>query len=111
MPQMAPERLATRKGRRGCVVRCEKGNVMGMRPCDICGHKRRFAHGVWQHCVHCDALLELRQDIEEALEDAAECVHDATQWWWAPEDQGPRTIDTLIGMLVIAAKKYRKATQ
>lgn len=49
--------------------------------------------------------LRLRQDIEEAIEQAADCVHDAPQWW-AKEDQGPRTIDTLISMIVMAAERY-----
>ena len=47
----------------------------------------------------------LRQDIEEAIEQAADCLHDATTWW-AKEDKGPRTIDTLIGMIVLSAKEY-----
>ena len=48
----------------------------------------------------------LRQDIEEAIEQAADCIHDSTQWWYV-EEKGPRTIDTLIGMIVVAAKDYK----
>lgn len=55
-----------------------------------------------------EAEMRLRQDIEEALEQAAECLHDATEWW-RREDKGPRTVDTLIGMIVVAAKEYRNA--
>lgn len=53
-----------------------------------------------------EAEWRLRQDIEEAIEQAADCLHDATSWW-ATEEKGPRTIDTLIGMIVLAAKEYR----
>jgi len=53
-----------------------------------------------------EAEYRLRQDIEEAIEQAADCLHDAPSWW-AREDKGPRTIDTLIGMIVVAAKEYR----
>jgi len=53
-----------------------------------------------------EAELRLRQDIEEAIEQAADCIHDSTQWW-AVEEKGPRTIDTLIGMIVLAAKDYK----
>ena len=53
-----------------------------------------------------EAEWRLRQDIEEAIEQAADCIHDSTQWW-AVEDKGPRTIDTLIGMIVVAAKDYK----
>lgn len=52
-----------------------------------------------------EAEYRLRQDIEEAIESATDCIHDATQWW-AKEVKGPRTIDTLIGMIVVAAKQY-----
>jgi hypothetical protein len=53
-----------------------------------------------------EAELRLRQDIEEAIEQAADCLHDATEWW-SVEYSGPRTIDTLIGMIVIAAKAWK----
>ena len=48
----------------------------------------------------------LIQDIEEAIEQAADCLPDASSWW-AQQEHGPRTIDTLIGMIVVAAKEYR----
>lgn len=52
-----------------------------------------------------DAENLLRQQIEDAIEQAADCLRDATSWW-SEEYQGPRTIDTLVGMIVVAAKKY-----
>lgn len=63
--------------------------------------------GVNPHANEFDeAEWRLRQDIEEAIEQAADCLHDAPSWW-AKEEKGPRTIDTLIGMIVLAAKEYR----
>jgi hypothetical protein len=53
-----------------------------------------------------DAEYRLRQDIEEAIEQASDCLADSTMWW-AKEEKGPRTIETLIGMIVVAAKQYR----
>jgi len=53
------------------------------------------------------AELRLRQDIEEAIEQAADCLHNAKEWW-SVEYSGPRTIDTLVGMIVIAAKAYEE---
>jgi len=53
-----------------------------------------------------EAEWRLRQDIEEAIEQAADGIHDSTQWW-AKEEKGPRTIDTLIGMIALAAKEYK----
>lgn len=53
-----------------------------------------------------EAELRLRQDIEEAIEQAADCLHSAPDWWSA--EHNPRTIDTLIGMIVVAAKAYSK---
>lgn len=62
--------------------------------------------GVKPHADDFDeAEYRLRQDIEEAIEQAADCLHDATSWW-NKEEKGPRTIDTLIGMIVLAAKRY-----
>jgi hypothetical protein len=55
--------------------------------------------------------LRLRQDIEEALEMASECLHDSTLWWRREEQGGPRTIETLIGMIVVAAKQYRQTLE
>lgn len=55
-----------------------------------------------------EAELRLRQDIEEALEMAAECLPDSTMWW-NREEQGPGTIETLIGMIVLAAKEYKNS--
>lgn len=48
------------------------------------------------------------EDVEqqETIEQAADCLHDAPSWW-ATEEKGPRTIDTLIGMIVVAAKDYK----
>ena len=57
-----------------------------------------------------EAECRLRKDIEEAIEEAADCMCDATEWW-AKEESGPRTIDTLIGMIVVAAKQYQKALE
>jgi hypothetical protein len=57
-----------------------------------------------------EAEYRLRQDVEEAIEQAADCLHDATSWW-AKEEKGPRTIDTLIGMIVVAAKEYRRTLE
>ena len=54
-----------------------------------------------------EAELSLRQDIEAAIIQASDCVNDSTEWW-APEEKGPRLIETLIGMIVIAANEYRK---
>ena len=53
-----------------------------------------------------DPELRLRQDIEEAIEQAANCLHDAKEWW-SVEYSGPRTIDTLIGMIVVAANAWK----
>jgi hypothetical protein len=53
-----------------------------------------------------DPELRLRQDIEEAIEQAANCLHDAKEWW-SVEYSGPRTIDTLVGMIVVAAKAWK----
>lgn len=58
-----------------------------------------------------EAELCLRQDVEEALEMASECLHDSTLWWRREEHGGPRTIETLIGMIVVAAKQYRQTLQ
>jgi hypothetical protein len=57
-----------------------------------------------------EAEHRLRQDIEEALEVASECLADSTLWWQR-EEKGPRTIDTLIGMIVVAAKEYRRTLE
>lgn len=63
--------------------------------------------GVNPHADEFDeSELRLRQDIEEAIEQAADCLHDAPSWW-SREEKGPRTIDTLVGMIVLAAKDYR----
>ncbi len=53
-----------------------------------------------------DPELRLRQDIEEAIEQAADCLRDANEWW-SVEYSGPRTIDTLVGMIVVAAKAWK----
>jgi hypothetical protein len=53
-----------------------------------------------------EAEYRLRQDIEQALIDASESYHDSTMWW-DEEKQGPRLIETLITLLVLAAKEYR----
>jgi hypothetical protein len=53
-----------------------------------------------------EAEYWLRQDIEEAIEQAADCLADSTMWW-NKEEKGPRMIETLICMIVLAAKKYR----
>lgn len=67
--------------------------------------------GVNPHADEFDeAEYRLRQDIEEAIEQAADCLHDAPSWW-AKEEKGPRTIDTLIGMIVVAAKEYRRTLE
>jgi hypothetical protein len=55
-----------------------------------------------------EAEHRFRQDVEEALEMAAECLPDSTLWW-RREEQGPRTVETLIGMIVVAAKEYQKS--
>lgn len=57
-----------------------------------------------------DCENRLIDDIEEAIEQAADYLPDATSWW-AQQEQGPRTIDTLIGMIVVAAKKYRRRVE
>lgn len=57
-----------------------------------------------------EAEHRLRQDIEEAVEMATECLADSTLWWQR-EEKVPRTIDTLIGMIVVAAKKYRRTLE
>lgn len=64
--------------------------------CSVNPHADEFDEAEWR----------LRQDIEEAIEQAADCLHDAPSWW-ATEEKGPRTIDTLIGMIVVAAKDYK----
>lgn len=53
-----------------------------------------------------EAEHRLRQDIEEAIEQASDCLRDSSEWW-SPEYSGPRTIDTLVGMIVIAAKAWK----
>lgn len=59
------------------------------------------------HCNEFDeAEWRLRQDIEESIEKAADCLHDAPSWW-AKEEKVPRTIDTLIGLIVLAENEYK----
>ncbi len=56
-----------------------------------------------------DDRLRLQQDIEEAIETAADSVHDATLWWDTAYHRWlntPRTIDTLINRLMENAEKY-----
>jgi cytochrome P450 len=48
-----------------------------------------------------EAEWRLRQDIEAAIEQAADCIHDSTQWW------ATNNRHTLIGMIVVAAKDYK----
>ena len=55
-----------------------------------------------------DDELSLRQDIEDAIIQASDCVNDSTKWWDI-EEKGPRLIETLVGMIVVAAKEHSKA--
>lgn len=57
-----------------------------------------------------EAEHKLRQDIEEAIESAADSCHDSTLWW-SQESQGPRLIETLITMIVFAARDYQKKVE
>jgi len=57
-----------------------------------------------------EAEYRLRQDIEAAIESASDCLHDSKEWW-AHEYSGPRTIDTLIGLIVVAAKSYERKSR
>jgi hypothetical protein len=50
------------------------------------------------------AKVDLRVAIENVIEQAADSCHDATLWWQA-EEKGPRIIDTLVSMIVIAIEK------
>lgn len=48
--------------------------------------------------------IDLRVAIENAIEQAADACHDASLWW-QPEEKGPRTIDTLVSMIVLEIEK------
>ena len=50
-----------------------------------------------------EAEHRLRQDIEEAIEQAADLNDIATAWWYP----GDRHIDALIDKIVVAAKEYK----
>lgn len=47
---------------------------------------------------------QLRDQIERAVEDAADRVHDSTQWW--SREDGARPIDKLGDAIVAAARQY-----
>ena len=50
-----------------------------------------------------EAEHRLRQDIKEAIEQAADWLHDGTSFW----DPGDRLIDALIDEIVMVAKEYQ----
>ena len=52
---------------------------------------------------------QLREQVERAIEGAADRVHDATQWW--SREGGSRLIDELKDAIVGAARQYHAILQ
>jgi hypothetical protein len=53
---------------------------------------------------NCTVEQQLRDQIERVIEDAADRVHDSTQWW--SREDGVRPIDKLGDAIVAAARQY-----
>lgn len=85
-------------------IAVHEDNVTPWVCCSMCGSRDTRPRPV--PAIH-PAETVLRSEIESVIEEGAGILHDATSWW-ADETQGPRLIDTLCGMIVVAAKKYAR---